>query len=77
MKTLTFLSLTMLFGWSKSCFPLIICWGERLWDTEAVPLISDENIYERSDGFSLSYPSDNIFLECPRRTKHTSSKQVP
>lgn len=65
----------MLFGWSKSRF--IISWDERLCDTEAVSLISDENIYESSDSFSLCYPSDDIFSESLRGTKHMLFKQVP
>lgn len=77
-KPLIFLSLIIVFfGWSKSCFSLIICWDERLWDTETVSLISDENIYERSDSFSLCYPSDDIFSECLRGTRHILFKQVP
>lgn len=75
-KTLIFLSFIMLFGWSKSRFSLI-CWDERLWDTEAVSLSSDENIYERSDSFSFCYHSDDIFSECLRETKHMLFKQVP
>lgn len=76
-KTLIFLSFIMLFGWSKSRFSLRIWWDERLWDTEAVSLSSDENIYERSDSFSFCHPSDDIFSECLRGTKHMLFKQVP
>lgn len=61
----------------KIYFPLIICHDERLWNTEAVPLISDKNIYERSDNFSLCYPSDDIFSERLKGTKHMLFKQVP
>lgn len=67
----------MLFVWSKPYFLLIICCDERLWNIEAVPPISDKNIYERSDNFSLCYPSDNIFAERLKGTKQMLFKQVP
>lgn len=36
-----------------------------------------KNVYERSDDFSLCYPSDDIFSERLKGTKHMLFKQVP
>lgn len=67
------------FWWNK--FSLINWFlyflGWKAVGQQAASLISDDNIYERSDSLSLPDPSDDISLECSRGTKHVLFKQVP